>query len=134
MNPGGNCPGGNAAFRAINWSARELEYLKMAVDTVRLDAIRERCMQSVNQSETVQNGCNKYFRLAFRNMYKIRSAHRCHFNPVVLGVSLFINIVRLISNRSINKQFTDYELSTTRGEDTQNADGRMLTKTKNGMK
>src|ERR1700722_19643895 len=94
---------------------RELQYLNLAIDTVRLDAISQK-VASIRQSQEKERMVETAAPPILRNMYKISLR-------VAAVIVLFICAASIykyssVSNQSFyNKQFSGYELSNSRGKE-----------------
>jgi hypothetical protein len=99
---------------------RELQYLNLAIDTVRLDAINQK-VASIRQSEEKEHMVEMAAPAILRNMYKISLR-------VAAVIVLFFCVASVykyssVSNQSFyNKQFSGYELSNSRGKETREAE------------
>jgi hypothetical protein len=99
----------------------ELEYLKLAVDTVRRDAIRER-VSAVRQSfQPSAKTSEKSNGAIVRNMYKTGLRVAAVF-LLLVGLSVFYKY-SFVSNQSIyEKNFREYELTNSRGMNARDAE------------
>jgi len=94
---------------------RELQYLNLAIDTVRLDVISQK-VASIRQSQEKERMVEKAAPAILRNMYKISLR-------VAAIIVLFFCVASVykyssVSNQSFyNKQFSGYELSNSRGNE-----------------
>jgi hypothetical protein len=99
---------------------RELQYLNLAIDTVRLDAINQK-VASIRQSQEKEQMVEMAAPAILRNMYKISLR-------VAAVIVLFFCVASVykyssVSNQSFyNKQFSGYELSNSRGKETHEAE------------
>ncbi len=99
---------------------RELQYLNVAIDTVRLDAINQK-VASIRQSHEKEQMGVKASPAILRNMYKISLR-------VAAAIALFFCLASLykyssVNNQSFyNKQFSGYELSNSRGQEAHDAE------------
>ena len=99
---------------------RELQYLNLAIDTVRLDAIRQK-VAAIRLSQVKDKIAEPAVPTIVRNMYKISLR-------VAAIIILFFCLATIykyssVSNQSFyNKQFSGYELSNTRGMETHDAE------------
>jgi hypothetical protein len=99
---------------------RELQYLNLAIDTVRLDVINQK-VASIRQSQEKEQMAAKAAPAILRNMYKISLR-------VAAVIVLFFCVASVykyssVSNQSFyRKQFSGYELSNSRGQETPKAE------------
>jgi hypothetical protein len=99
---------------------RELQYLNVAIDTVRLDAINQK-VASIRQSQEKEQMGVKSSPAIFHNMYKISLR-------VAAVIALFFCLASIykyssVNNQSFyNKQFSGYELSNSRGQEAPDAE------------
>ena len=99
---------------------RELQYLNVAIDTVRLDAINQK-VASIRQSHEKEQMGVKASPAILRNMYKISLR-------IAAAIALFFCLASLykystVDNQSFyNKQFSGYELSNSRGQEAHDAE------------
>ena len=95
---------------------RELQYLKLAIDTVRLDVIGQK-VASIRQLQAKEQNTAVAAPAIVRNMYKISLR-------AAAVIVLFFSLASIykyvsVSNESLyNKQFSGYELSNSRGLET----------------
>ena len=102
---------------------RELQYLKFAIDTVRLDAINQKVASIRKSQESQEKGQMdvKASPAILRDMYKISLR-------VAAVIALFICLASIykyssVNNQSFyNKQFSGYELSNSRGQEAHDAE------------
>jgi hypothetical protein len=99
---------------------REMQYLNLAIDTVRLDAINQK-VASIRQSQENVQIVEMAAPAIVRNMYKISLR-------VAAVLVLFFCVASVykyssVSNQSFyNKQFSGYELSNSRGQEAHEAE------------
>ena len=94
--------------------ASELEYLKLAVDTVRLNAINQN-VAAVRQSlNTFKTGQLSTSRTAVRSMYGTGLRVAAIF-VMVLGSAVLYKYISVSSQSVYKNQFIPYDLSNTRG-------------------
>ena len=99
---------------------RELQYLKFAIDTVRLDAISQK-VASIRQSQGKEQMAVKASPAILRNMYKISLRIAAAIALIFCLVSVYK--YSTVDNQSFyNKQFSGYELSNSRGQKTHDAE------------
>jgi hypothetical protein len=96
--------------------AGELEYLRLAVDTVRQDALRQQVSAIRNSFEHNQSDSQKPSSGIVRNMYRISLRVAAVF-ILVAGITFMYKYLTVSSQSVFEKQFTGYELSTTRGQE-----------------
>jgi len=109
----------NALILGDKQVATEWEYLKMAVEAVELGAIREQVM-NVRQSFHIQAiEAPKSSGGVVRNMYRT-GLRIAAILILVMGVSIAYKYSTVNSDSVFQQQFTDYSLSTARGEHNQN--------------
>ncbi|HVY75632.1 MAG TPA: hypothetical protein VG890_12415 [Puia sp.] len=94
--------------------ATEWAYLKMAVEAVELDAIRQQ-VTSTRQSMKAAAGMAKPEGAVVRSLYKT-SLRIAAIAIVLLGVSIFYKYATVTNASVYSQSFVSYELSTTRGE------------------
>jgi hypothetical protein len=101
--------------------AGDMQYLKLAVDTVRLDAINEKVFairQSLGNSHIATEKPGKAI---VRSMYKMSMRVAAIF-IILFGSAVLYKYVS-VSNLSVyEKQFTGYELNNTRGQESRDAE------------
>jgi hypothetical protein len=109
----------NALYQDIGLT-RELQYLNLAIDTVRLDMINQK-VASIRQSQGKKQRVEMKTPALLRNMYQVSLR-------VAAIIVLFFCVASVykyatVSNQSFyNKQFTSYELSNSRGQKDYNAE------------
>jgi len=99
--------------------AGELEYIRLAVDTVRQDALRQQVSAIRYSFENNQSVSQNPSGGIVRNMYRIGLRVAAIF-ILVAGITFMYKYLTVSSQSVFEKQFTGYELSTTRGQE--NAD------------
>jgi tetratricopeptide (TPR) repeat protein len=110
----------NTLIQGDKQVATEWEFLKMAVNAVELGAIREQVTQARQSFSSQAKPVTGFSGTIVRNMY--RSGLRiAAILILVLGISLVYKYSTVNNASVFQQQFTDYSLSTTRGEHTQNA-------------
>jgi len=96
--------------------AGDLEYLKLAIETVRRDAIMQR-VSAVRGSLSKNQQFTQPTKTIVRSMYTTAMRVAAIF-ILLIGVAVVYKYVS-VNNQSIyNKQFTAYELSSARGQET----------------
>ena len=101
--------------------AGELQYLKLAIDMVRLDAINEKVFairQSLGNTSTITE---KPARAIVRSMYKMSMRVAAIF-ILLFGIAVLYKYVSVSSLSVYERQFTGYELSNTRGQESRDAE------------
>jgi hypothetical protein len=95
-------------------TAEDLEYLKLAIDTVRLNAIREKVSEVRSVQQSVQQDASQKKQRVIRNFYKtvLRIAAILIF---LLSSALMYKIITVTNQSVFNKQFIPFELTNTRG-------------------
>jgi hypothetical protein len=99
---------------------RELQYLKFAIDTIRLDVISQK-VASVRQSQEKEQMTAKASPAILRNMYKTSLR-------IAAVIAIFFCLASVFKYSSVdnqsfyNKQFTGYELSNSRGPEAHEAE------------
>jgi hypothetical protein len=101
--------------------ASELQYLKLAIDTVRLDAINEKVSAIRQSRENDRKSTDRPAKAIVRSMYKISMRVAAIF-IVLIGVTVLYKYASVNNQSVYNKQFTGYELSNTRGQETRDAE------------
>ena len=101
--------------------ATELHYLKLAIDTVRLNAINEKVSALRRSFETNQTSTKTPEGAVIRSMYKI-SMRIAAIMILLVGSAVLYKYIAVSDQSVYNKQFTSYELSNTRGEETRDAE------------
>ena len=99
---------------------RELQYLKFAIDTVRLDAISQK-VASIRQSQEKEQIVEMAAPAILRNMYKIS----LRIAAVIVLFFCLASVYKYssVNNQSFyNKQFSGYELSNNRGQESHEAE------------
>jgi tetratricopeptide (TPR) repeat protein len=96
--------------------AGELEYLRLAVDTVRQDALRQQVSAIRNSFENNQTVSQKPSGGIVRSIYRT-SLRVAAILILVAGISFMYKYLTVSSQSVFEKQFTGYELSTTRGQE-----------------
>jgi hypothetical protein len=96
--------------------AGELEYLRLAVDTVRQDALLQQVSAIRNSFENNQSVSREPSGGIVRSMYKI-SMRVAAIVILVAGISFMYKYLTVSSQSVFEKEFTAYELSTTRGQE-----------------
>ena len=99
--------------------AGEFEYFRLAVDTVRQDALRQQVSAIRYSFENNQTISQKPSGGIVRTMYRT-SLRVAAIMILVAGISFMYKYLTVSSQSVFEKQFTGYELSTTRGQE--NAD------------
>jgi tetratricopeptide (TPR) repeat protein len=100
--------------------ATEWEYLKMAVEAVELEAIREQVLNVRQSFKTHPAPVVKSSRAVLRNMYKT-GLRIAAILILLLGISLFYKYNTVNNIFVYHQYFADYTLNTSRGENIQNA-------------
>jgi hypothetical protein len=100
--------------------AQEHQYLLLAVDTIRLDAINQKVL-SVRHSFENTTVANKPTPAVVRNFYTIGLRIAASI-IVLLGISILYKYASVTSHSVYEKQFMAYELSNSRGQYTHNAE------------
>jgi tetratricopeptide (TPR) repeat protein len=96
--------------------AGDLQYLKLAIDTVRLDAINEKVF-SIRQSLLDTSKVPvKPAGAIIHSMYKISMRVAAIF-VLLVGITVLYKYVSVTNVSIYEKQFTGYELSNTRGQE-----------------
>src|ERR1700682_389780 len=102
-------------------TASELQYLKLAIDTARLDAIRQKVFGIRQSFEHNQTSTEKPTGTVVRSIYKISLRVAAVF-ILFAGITVLYKYIS-VSNLSVyEKQFAGYELSNTRGQETPDAE------------
>jgi len=97
-------------------AAADLQYLKLAIDTVRQDAVRQK-VSAIRQSfEKNQARPVKQANGMVRSMYRI-SMRVAAILIIVAGVAFFYKYISVSSRSVYENQFTGYELNNTRGQE-----------------
>jgi len=96
--------------------AGELEYIRLAVDTVRQDALRQQVSAIRYSFENNQSVSQNPSGGIVRNMYRIGLRVAAIF-ILVAGISFMYKYITVSSQSVFEKQFNGYELSTTRGQE-----------------
>jgi hypothetical protein len=99
--------------------AGDLQYLKLALDTVRLDAIHGKVSairRSLESAKTTEEPAT-----IVRSMYKMSMRIAAIF-IVVIGVTALYKYVSVNNQSVYNKQFIGYELSNSRGQERRDAE------------
>ena len=102
-----------------NLVAGDLQYLKLALDTVRLDAISGK-VSAIRQSLENNKNAEKPAAVV-RSMYKMSMRIAAIF-IILIGVTVLYKYVSVNSQSVYNKQFTGYQLSNSRGKETRDAE------------
>jgi hypothetical protein len=101
-------------------AAGDLEFLKSAIDTVRLSAIREKVSQVRNARQNEQHDATQRKQGVIRKMYK--TGLRIAAVLILLLGSAFLFKLMNVTNQSVfNRQFIPFELTNTRGVQTRDA-------------
>jgi tetratricopeptide (TPR) repeat protein len=101
--------------------AGELQYLKLAIDTVRLDAINEKVLVIRRSLTNTSVIAGKPANSVVRSMYKM-SLRAAAILILIAGMAVMYKYIT-VSNLSIyEKQFTGYELSNLRGQESRDAE------------
>ncbi len=99
---------------------RELQYLNLAIDTVRLDVINQK-VASIRQSQVKEKNVEVAAPAILRSMYKV--SLRIAAVIAVFFCMASIYKYSTVNNQSFyNKQFSGYELSNSRGQETHDAE------------
>jgi hypothetical protein len=93
--------------------AAELEYLKLALNTVRLNAIHEKVL-AVRQSLETNRVVEKQSPAVVRSMY-IVSMRVAAIAVLIIGITFLYKYISVNDQSVYNKQYTGYELNNTRG-------------------
>jgi hypothetical protein len=101
--------------------ASELAYLKLALETVRLDAINEKVSATRQSYNKAENGAENPAPAIIRSMYKI-SMRIAAIIVLFIGIAIIYKYISVDSLAVYNKQFTGYELSNTRGQEINDAE------------
>jgi hypothetical protein len=101
--------------------ASELAYLKLALETVRLDAINEKVSAMRQSYNKAENGAENPAPAIIRSMYKI-SMRIAAIIVLFIGIAIIYKYISVDSLAVYNKQFTGYELSNTRGQEIHDAE------------
>jgi hypothetical protein len=101
--------------------AGEMAYLKLAIDTVRLNAIQEKVSAVRRSQKSVQFGQKLPEQAIVRNIYKTGLRVAAIF-VLLLGTAALYKYVSVTNQSVFNKQFTSYELGNTRGAETRDAE------------
>ena len=102
-------------------TAAEFEYLKLAVDTVRLNAIQEKVSSVVNAQKTLEKNKSQSNQGIVRNMY-ITGLRIAAIVVFLLGSTIMYKFITVTSQSVFNKQFIPYELTNTRGAGSEDAE------------
>lgn len=94
--------------------AADLEYLKLAVHTVQLDAINEKVSQVRLSHKNTVVAVDQPAGGKIRRMYTIRMRVAAIF-ILLMGLAVLYKYMSVNDQSVYNKQFTGYELGTTRG-------------------
>jgi tetratricopeptide (TPR) repeat protein len=101
--------------------ADELEYLKMAVDTVRLNTIHDKVLAIRRSITNAPLLAEKPANTVIRSMYKM-SLRVAAILILLIGMAVMYKYLT-VSNKTIyEKQFTSYELSNLRGQESHDAE------------
>lgn len=100
--------------------AGELEYLKLALSTVRLNAIDEK-VSVIRQSLETNRIVNKQSPAVVRRMYTI-SMRVAALALLMMGIAVLYKYISVNDQSVYNKHFTGYELDNTRGPLTKDAE------------
>jgi len=103
-----------------NALASELQYLNLAIDTVRLNVINQK-VSSIRQSLEKKLITEQHAPAIIRSMYKI-GLRIAAIIVLVLCVAVLYKYASVNSQSVYNKQFASYELSNTRGQGTNDAE------------
>jgi tetratricopeptide (TPR) repeat protein len=101
-------------------AASDMEYLKLAIETVRLDAISER-VSAIRQSFTKNQTSTEPAKTIVRSMYTTAMRIAAIF-ILFIGAAVIYKYISVNNQSVYNKQFTAYELSNTRGLETSDAE------------
>ncbi len=101
--------------------AAELQYLKLAIDTVRLNAINEKVLAVRRSLENNQTSTKAPEGAVIRIMYKI-SMRIAAILILLVGSAVLYKYIAVSDQSVYNRQFTGYELSNTRGQETRDAE------------
>jgi hypothetical protein len=101
-------------------AAGELLYLKLAVETVRLDAIQEK-VSAIRLSFEKNQTSTEPAKTIVRSMYKISMRVAAIF-ILFIGASILYKYMSVTNQSVYEKQFAAYELSNTRGQETVDAE------------
>jgi hypothetical protein len=102
-------------------TAGEMQYLKLAIETVCLNAIREKVSAVRNSQEPVQDSHHKMEKGIVRIMYKTSLRVAAIFILLIGSATLYKYIS--VTNQSIyEKRFTGFELTNTRGAESRDGE------------
>jgi hypothetical protein len=102
-------------------SAVELQYMKLAIDTVRLDVISNKVLAVRKSLANTYPVTEKPANTIVRNMYKMSLRVAAVF-ILLIGSAVLYKYIS-VSNLSVyEKQFTGYELNNTRGQESRDAE------------
>jgi tetratricopeptide (TPR) repeat protein len=96
--------------------ASDLEYLKIAIDTVRLDAINDKVFAIRQSLLNTSKVPVKPAKAIVHSMYKI-SMRVAAIVIFFVGISVLYKYISVSNTSVYEKQFTGYELSNTRGQE-----------------
>jgi hypothetical protein len=102
-------------------AAGELAYLKLAIDTVHLNAIQEKVSTIRHAQKTIQVRPYLPEQGIVRNMSKISLRIAVIF-VLLLSSAILYKYISVTNQSVFNKQFASYELSNTRGAETRDAE------------
>jgi hypothetical protein len=97
-------------------AAAELQYLKLAIDTVRLDAIRQQVTTIRESFEKNQIQTLKPVNGVVHKMYRISMRVAAIF-ILVIGIAFLYKYISVNGQSVYEKQFSAYELTSTRGQE-----------------
>jgi hypothetical protein len=101
--------------------ATELQYLKLAMDTVRLNSIGEKVAAERKSVETIQNRQHSAGKALVRNMYT-KTLRIAAILVILLGSAILYKYLSVTNRSMFEKQFTPYDLSNTRGAEIRDAE------------
>ncbi|HEY8733873.1 MAG TPA: hypothetical protein VIL90_04860 [Puia sp.] len=99
-------------------TASELQYLQLAINTVRLDAINQRVhaiRKTTGKSQPAEKPASGIIRSMFKNSMRVAA-----IAILVIGVAVLYKYVSVNDQSVYNKQFVAYELSNMRGTESGN--------------
>jgi len=101
-------------------TAGDLEFLKFAINTVRLSAIREKVSKVRNAQQIEQGDTTQGTQGVIRKMYKT-GLRVAVVLILVLGSAFMFKLINVTNQSVFNKQFIPFELTNTRGVQTRDA-------------